>query len=451
MGKNRWTVSKSVLEEIKKNEVKDSFSFILSLYLRLREIEGLKSTIQYKNFVNTLGNNNEIFKTEAEQHFTTLLPKLIASGRTGDVIKLIGLIRNSVCRYKWDKKRSYKSYVTTFIDFLESFINSTSKNNKEIVDIIKKAYNQDEEKLSDEEESYLKVAFSEREIFLHNRLYTKFKSRLRCQDRISGDKVWLPLRYIAKLYKKCGIKDIFSEWLNSLVDGIYIHYEDNYKNLKSVPFKTDVFLDLEKNKEGKFEVYVIWTKVQEPKWFRVYTPTGNGNEKTPMTVKNISEIDIDHVKPIDLTLRELENAGRIPMLIMVSDSYKKLQEDISEIEKYDSQLEKDALDTLSKDSSFEIDKLTEELDLIRKDGILRLMDSKLNSSKSNGSTFTEIRKVDEKYKGIMLTGIISDDEEDCELTIYQDLSKNGETHATREPIKEKGRKVKITKQIIDLL
>ena len=56
----------------------------------------------------------------------------------------------------------------------------------------------------------------------------------------------------------------------------------------------------------KYIVYVRWyespNKIDE---HLVYTPTGRGNEKVPMMVEKISNIAIDHVKPIDQTLKKM--------------------------------------------------------------------------------------------------------------------------------------------------
>lgn len=439
-----WKIKKQTLNELSKKirnqKVTDPFSILQELYFLLLENKTKK---QYLN-LSVLKD----FKTKAEQDFIVILPKLIASGRIDDVRQLIGLIKRSICLYVNNKQRSYKTYLKTFIDFLDRFINSGAQANQEVTKMIISLFqSRNDYILSQEEENALQDAFSKREIFLHDTLYTKFKSRLRSQNRVSGDKVWLPLGYIAKLYK-IAKNDGFSNWLENLVNNIYIHYLHEDKGIKSVSFGTDVFLDFEKNNSNTYDVYVIWSKSQVQKRHRVLTPTGKGNEKVPMTVKSISEIDIDHVKAIDKTLRDLEKKEKLPNLTKVSDSFKLYMERISAPDSTDDnkKFENNTLVKLLK--TIDIEKLTEELQAIRKDSILRLMDSNYNSQKSNGSTFIRIHKQSGKYKGIILEKITYD-EGNKEITLYQNLDENGIIRATPNPIE--GRKVSISKKIIDLL
>lgn len=264
------------------------------------------------------------------------------------------------------------------------------------------------------------------EIYLHSTLFTKFKSRLRCQDRTSGDKIWLPLRFIAKIYstykknakEKEEKKDnAFSQWLNTLVNDIYINYKDENK-VKSVKFggeegKNDVHLRIEKGNDSDNEVYVRWFCGKDIVEKEVLTPTGRGNEKCVMKVPGIQAIAIDHVKPIDRTLRDLE--GKLEMLKIVSEEYKRMQE-------IEDAREEEAVKNVRRNRYFNITELTKELDQIHKDGLLRLMDSKYNSQKSNGETFQGIYKRDnESYYGVIETGIKKKDE-DGTFTLYQELT-----------------------------
>ena len=231
-----------------------------------------------------------------------------------------------------------------------------------------------------------------------------------------------------------------------LVDDIYIHYVENGK-VKKVRFgekgkKSDVHLRLAKHsKKGQtakeYNVYVRWVdnngKVIER---RVLTPTGRGNEKKEMVVSGIQAIAIDHVKPIDLTLRDLES--KLQTLQKVSDKYKELCEN----EKLE---EDDVVNEILGDVEINLDKLKEELDFIRKDGLLRLMDSKYNSKKSNGETFQKIilRKNKEKpeekeYVGILEAEAEVYDDNDERVYYYQrltdDVSKKIVFHVTKDKI-----------------
>lgn len=406
-----------------------------------------KSRSQYRSVINALG-KDEVFKTDAEKNFLTLVIKLIANNREDECIKLIGLLRYSVCVYNWGSLRSYETYCNKFTDFLEKLLSSEAASKKSIKKKIASACTTPT--LSDTEESWLKTAFAKRTVFLHEQLMTKFMGRLRRQDRISGNKVWLPLSYIAKLYKKAGKTKEFTDWLRKLAEGIFVHYEDDNKEIKSVQFKAQqVFLVFEKKKktdgtydsDGTYEVKVALSASN--KCYTAYTPTGEGNTKVPMIVKDVSDIAIDHVKPIDLTLKELGDKGRIPNLKMVSDSFRDM---MGRPEKADKDIEDESLDQLY--NNVDISKLTDELNLIRTDGVLRLMVSEYNGKKSNSTAYDKIIKIKgkEEYLGLQGEALLDDET----IYLYQRLNeRNAKTRASRE--EPKGTKVKISKKIINLI
>lgn len=406
-----------------------------------------KSRSQYRSVINALG-KDEVFETDAEKNFLTLVIKLIANNREDECIKLIGLLRYSVCVYNWGSLRSYETYCNKFADFLEKLLSSEAASKKSIKKKIASACTTPT--LSDTEESWLKTAFAKRTVFLHEQLMTKFMGRLRRQDRISGNKVWLPLSYIAKLYKKAGKTKEFTDWLRKLAEGIFVHYEDDNKEIKSVQFKAQqVFLVFEKKKktdgtydsDGTYEVKVALSASN--KCYTAYTPTGEGNTKVYMTVKDVSDIAIDHVKPIDLTLKELGDKGRIPNLKMVSDSFRDM---MGRPEKADKDIEDESLDQLY--NNVDISKLTDELNLIRTDGVLRLMVSEYNGKKSNSTAYDKIIKIKgkEEYLGLLGKALLDDET----IYLYQRLNeRNAKTRASRE--EPKGTKVKISKKIINLI
>lgn len=398
-----------------------------------------KSRSQYRSVINALG-KDEVFETDAEKNFLTLVVKLIANNREDECIKLIGLLRYSVCVYNWGSLRSYETYCNKFTDFLEKLLSSGAASKKSIKKKIASACTTPT--LSDTEESWLETAFAKRTVFLHEQLMTKFMGRLRRQDRISGNKVWLPLSYIAKLYKKAGKTKEFTDWLRKLAEGIFVHYEDDNKEIKSVQFKAQqVFLVFEKNSDGTYDVKVALSASN--KCYTAYTPTGEGNTKVPMIVKDISDIAIDHVKPIDLTLKELGDKGRIPNLKMVSDSFRDM---MGRPEKADKDIEDESLDQLY--NNVDISKLTDELNLIRTDGVLRLMVSEYNGKKSNSTAYDKIIKIKgkEEYLGLLGKALLDDET----IYLYQRLNeRNAKTRASRE--EPKGTKVKISKKIINLI
>ena len=448
--------------------------FILDKFVEKLYNEGKQSANEYKHvknafevdgaFVPKSTNKEDLIKANVSKNFLELVPKYIniinnrevdAQNEVYNINEVITWINDYKERYDWEGngKKSYKSYINSFLEFIKDVCNK--RNNYEDIYTVCS-----EENFSSSDLAILNG--KEGDVYLHNRLATKFKSRLRSQDRTSGDKVWLPLRFIAKIYSKDKKnydanhkerkENQFSNWLNMLVDDIYIHYVENGK-VKKVRFgekgkKSDVHLRLAKHsKKGQtakeYNVYVRWVdnngKVIER---RVLTPTGRGNEKKEMVVSGIQAIAIDHVKPIDLTLRDLES--KLQTLQKVSDKYKELCEN----EKLE---EDDVVNEILGDVEINLDKLKEELDFIRKDGLLRLMDSKYNSKKSNGETFQKIilRKNKEKpeekeYVGILEAEAEVYDDNDERVYYYQrltdDVSKKIVFHVTKDKIVKKKKK-----------
>ena len=130
-------------------------------------------------------------------------------------------------------------------------------------------------------------------------------SRLRSQDRITGNKTWLLMRLVIKLLGA----DWFSEWASE----IYAHTkvvtgpsEDNFVTLDKV---SRLELRPAKNGSGN-EVFVYLIDGSVP---QVYTRTNEGGY-AHMVVANLDEISLDHVKPIDQSLRDLSSRGCLPLL-----------------------------------------------------------------------------------------------------------------------------------------
>ena len=337
-----------------------------------------------------------------ECNFRCLLPKLIVAERTDEIKKLIGFIRCTICKYEWshtkgNRNDSNKTHLKAFLNYAESLI--SNKQIKEIAGKLKDA--KCSLSLSDDVDKKMKDAFNNRIIYSNDDLRNKFKSRLRRQDRTSGEKIWLPLGFIANIYNPKRIRgridNDYTKWLDSLVNDVYVHYLDTVCNkVCSAKFKDEkLYLELikEDNDAIEYSVNVILSKgTRKGKCFPALTPTGNGNQKVLMKVtkKNLESLDIDHIKPIDLTLRDLGDSNQLNCLKQVSDKYKELQNS-------DNLNEDNVLKFFSSNKNFK-DCLRKELGRIREDGLLRLMDSKYNSQKSNGDTFQRIIKIAKKFE-----------------------------------------------------
>ena len=411
-------------------------------------IDGIKYAINEKN------GNDSVFETEAEQNFLSLLPVLIVRKDRDNIIKLIGLIRRSACIYNWGTNhKSYKTYIVTFVDYIDMIVHRT----KELNDL-RKELNSNHVKEDENVSTILESSFKRREIFFHDELEKNFTFRLGSQSRTSGDKIWLPLLFLKKIFQVQGKND-YDKWIQSLFKSIYVHYEyrDNQGEEKvgKISFENDkFFLELANNNNGGKDVWVIIPKDERQEYrYRVLTPTGKGNGKEPMTVDSLDKIAIDHVKPIDHTLRDLEDAEKLKMLDNVSEAYKELTKSKKKKTIKSEDLETAANEFVNSLKAKETDiiQLKRELNRIKRDGPLRLMKSEYNSQKSNNVSFQKIINVgnngEDVYYGIIETGI---KKYKCkkEFVLYQmlndNLADNGKLYIVEES------KIPITNNPVDL-
>ena len=398
----------------KKNDIqclRDAQNQLLNAFVEYKfENRAKKSFDQYRQIVNALAVlENDPNSNNMVRNFWDLIPKLISAGKKEEtrLIILLDELKKANDIFVWgESKKSYKTYINSFISYCRHCITLEKKGNP--LNSFKLPINPaDEAALGDEQGL----------IYLRSALLTKFKSRLRCQDRTSGDKIWLPLRFIAKLYsiekKDKAIKNRFSEWLNNLAEGIFVHYVED-QSITCINFgeeNVSLKFDVHNNNGCDTDLFDVKVRIVNDdgtiKDYTAYTPTGKGNIKVPLIVKNISEIDIDHVKSIDKTLREKEN--NFKALKKVSDFYKELQE------QDDCDENKAAKQLYDMFKNNELDGLLEDLELIRNDGVLRLMDSQYNSQKSNGETFQDVIQNGEEYWGILEQehDILNDNGEKC--------------------------------------
>jgi hypothetical protein len=401
----------------------------------------LKSANEYYQVIDAL-NIKDQFSSKKTKNFMSLLIKILATKKQKQKYEeLIALLKKDAKVYKCSNN-AYKTYINRFVGFLE---------NAGYSELAKKF---DHKGLKWDAAAESVWGEEPGELYLHDVLYTKFKSRLRCQDRTSGDKIWLPLRFISKLYnKKNGRRNDFSKWLDCLVNGIFIHHDDGCGNIKSTKFgeSDKLCLKLEPKSDDSKEFLVYLREYDENGRFKdseVYTPTGKGNKKVPMSVKSVSDIDIDHVKPIDLTLKEKESYFK--MLDKISDFYKDLQEKSNPNE---NEAAKELIER--KKNRVNLKQLMEDLELIRIDSLLRLMDSKYNSQKSNGETFQKIiKKSETEYVGILECEEKICDDNGQRVYYYQKLTNCKEQNSFRVTTDGKildGQVVEKLEEIIDFL
>lgn len=262
---------------------------------------------------------------------------------------------------------------------------------------------------------------------------TKIKNSLRNQSRISGNKTWLPLIFIANLYRHYGSND-FNQW----IDNIYKKIHVILKGLTTPTSKNHILLkDIDYLGICRTGVVVALYKNS---WYQVMTPSGFLNEKENMEVfGDFSKISIDHVTPIDLTLKTL----KLPTLEVISNfmkAYKTLNSlqgkkmetaafstFIKLISQIKSKKSRTVLKvyplagTFFKGGTINIMDLTKELNSILADSHYRLMSSSINGSKSNLLTYEHFYHdaANDKYYGYIykckINGLIDG-------VIYHDLS-----------------------------
>jgi hypothetical protein len=414
------------------------------------------SAYQYKQVKNAFGIEEAfVLATSAERNFLELLPKLLASDKLlvsdkketiNSIVK--GLRNNVLESYKWNRNglKSYKTYLNTFLNFIVRRMIDDSNIYGEIVKNLKSSnLNLAIDELDEE-----MLTSNDNGIYKYSTLITTFKTRLNRQERTSGDKIWLPLSFINKIFSVNGRKD-YLDWIKDLVDGIHIHYYDKELNcVKDVTIREGgINIKLVKSSD-MYSVWLILEKNGEIKPYRVLTPTGRGNNKEPLFIKNsktLGEIEIDHVKPIDKTLKEKGDSGELKQLQKVTEEFKNLKN--RGLEKSVTELNKAARNII-----IDLNALKDELNLIKKDSPLRLMAKKYNSQKSNGATFKEYRKtVDNKYIGIIEEGIkMANDEKAKDMTLYQELSNALKGNITIDyNDRLKGEKVNVTDLDINII
>ena len=139
-----------------------------------------------------------------------------------------------------------------------------------------------------------------------------------------------------------------------------------------------------------------------------------------MEIDGIDKVVIDHVKPIDQSLRELTAKGKLPTLSFFSDCYKKAKYSSLSSDKKPSETDivNDAKELIDKANNNSLS-VYNELNNLKLDSWYRLMDSEKNGSKSNNVEFIEYRTDGNGgYIGVILK---AQDSEGMTYLVYRDL------------------------------
>ena len=243
-----------------------------------------------------------------------------------------------------------------------------------------------------------------------------FDNRLKSQDRMSGDKTWLSLDLIAKIDP--GIRAEYVDIINSET---VLYYKDNII-IKNIKCKDIWCVSLERNVKNKYYMYVTIKEKTGYNTYQVYSPNAKeGKVKAPMEIEGIDKVVIDHVMPIDQSLRELASSGLIPILECCSTILKKAKKSLKSRDKK-SRSNDMIVSEAFKDPYFRnINKqnLKIEMDTLMNDSWYRLMDSYQNGLKSNNLEFVEFRSNNiGKHIGIIMK---VQDTKNNEYLVYRDL------------------------------
>lgn len=212
----------------------------------------------------------------------------------------------------------------------------------------------------------------------------KIKSRLGTQDRLSGNKVWLPMRLVKELL---GIA-WFNNWCDIIIGRtkVFVDGQGAYVWLSQVDK-----LILKPESYGLFSVWIVVGN----KEYRVYTQTKAGVLK-PMMVKKIDDVSLEHTRAIDETLKDLGNRHCLPELSKVSDIIKQVSaaifsKDAATLKKH-IKVDRNEVKSDNPIASVSIDlyELLKEMDLIRDDTDYELMDRKENISKGSSTGGTSV-------------------------------------------------------------
>lgn len=213
------------------------------------------------------------------------------------------------------------------------------------------------------------------ETYSHKKLVAKIKSRLGSQDRTTGNKVWLPMRVIIALL---GTR-WFNNWSDDIIDKIKVLVDNGNVLLNQVEK-----MILKPDQNDKFSVWAVVSSQE----YRVYTHTSE-DYIVPMLVKGIDKVSLDHTKPIDTTLRELDDRNSLAELSKISVIAEKVSKAIGS--KIGNDIKKQitvkhnqvSSNTPKISANIDLTKLIDEMDLIKNDTDYELMDGSQNSSKGN--------------------------------------------------------------------
>ncbi len=208
------------------------------------------------------------------------------------------------------------------------------------------------------------------------------RSRLSTQDRTSGDKVWLLMRTVKRLLNSHNSK-WFVDWSKDIIDQTKVLIDKDGKSI-TLNKVNSLILKPSEEEHDKFEVYAM----EGTNKFRVYTHKTHKDPNLiiPLTVEGIGNVSLDHVKPIDTTLRELEDQNKLTELEKISKIAKIVSNDIGSFSGYRINKNLGGGNPIVYDNysvHVDLDKLCQEMEEIMNDTEYELMNGRFNSSEGN--------------------------------------------------------------------
>lgn len=235
----------------------------------------------------------------------------------------------------------------------------------------------------------------------------KLYKRIKTWSRLSGEKVWLPLKLIGRLDN-----DLLTDFAKEVYNKIRVICLDDNGNitLKKVSEIEEITICPSKPVKCKIKI----DEQDAIEYNTIMTPTGYLNQIEEMIVKDFSEIAIDHINPIDKTLKEKEFKTLPTISDFVKDIKKKKNSPISKVE-YDAAKE-------IQNIKFNMADLKDDLKAIIEDSPYLLTSASSNMKKSNVIDYKKffIDKKEQKYYGYIGEAKDTNGED---MIIYQDLSK----------------------------
>lgn len=344
-----------------------------------------KSFQSYTSYLTTLTNDiisSGVNLTQLQKDFVNTIPFALLGNAVNDVNNIINVISWNTGSLNPKKIAAFNSYKTgigavTPGNSLLSFFQNTSLT-----------------------------------VYSQQDLKTKFQSRINSWSRLSGNKPWFPLVFIQKYCNQYGgsVKAHIN-YKNTVYQSLMLIIQDATSRYYHIPVSSVDYLAI----TDAGYVYCIYQK----QIYQVFTPSGYLNHKVEMIVNDIQDIDIDHVTPIDTSLRKL----KLPNLSLISNLVKAAKHDNPNLK--GKNLETRAFEDyqngrLKFSRRLNPASLDKELKRLANDSYYRLMDSKINRQKSNTIVYTEYYQAGSDFYGFIDDNVI--DQHGNKLYLYQDLS-----------------------------